>query len=161
MRIVLALLAVIVLSTVVRAQDDLENLVWEASVKDLAAFALEFVRTYDHKPVLVRGFDQPVKRFFSEAKLEQVADTKLEPVHSDLFQIALRDQPWREDIDGHARNVLILLSSIEGYAMPRATIAFVDSEGEPGLDQNPASITAELEVAVIRALDKRFARVKP
>lgn len=38
-----------------RAQDmDTENLIWEARLEEFTAFALEFVR----------GFDQPVRRFF-------------------------------------------------------------------------------------------------
>lgn len=155
MRIIHALLALTLLWAVARAQDDLglENLVWEASVKDLAPFALEFVRTFDHKPVLVRGFESPVKRFFAEAKLEDVGPG--------LLQMTLRDAPWREEVDGRARNVLIVISEVGKASSPQAVVAFADLEGGSGLDENPISITHELEIALIRALDKRFPRVTP
>ncbi len=136
-------------------------MIWEGKAQEIAAFSVQFVRGFNHPPVLVRDFDLPVKFFFKDAKLEQVANTQFEPVHSDLFQITLRETPWREEIDGRARNVLILVSAIEGYAQPRTAVAFSDSEAGKGLDENPQSITNQLEVALIGALDKRFPRVKP
>lgn len=155
MRIVHALLGLVLLLNLARAQDglDLENLVWQANLTDVAPFALQFVQSYDHETALVRGFDRPVRLFFAGAKLEETAPS--------LLDIALQDAPWSEEVDGRARNVVILLSTVAKSSPSQVVMSFADFEGGSGVDTNPQSITRELEIGLIRALDERFPRVRP
>lgn len=63
--------------------------------------------------------------------------------------ITLHDQPWREELDGRVRDVIIVMRQ-------EVSLVFVDDQAA-AVDANPQSITHELEIALLRALDGRRA----
>ncbi len=148
----LAMLALVLLALPVlgRAQDDNGLYFYDGKVQEIASFSLEFVKKFEHRPVLLRDSSQIQKNFFETATLQ---------LKDGSAQLLLRGAPYQEDLDSFERHPVVNFVGLQtDQGETYVLVSFGEKNDLADQNNNPTSVTETLQNALIKALDGKFKR---